>query len=65
MPNYQVTGRNNEGTPLASVSLSSVDQEGHVVDDMTVVNAIRDCLAGVPGVQSVVALKYEQVITRV
>ncbi|BCM70849.1 MULTISPECIES: hypothetical protein [Streptomyces] len=65
MANYQVTGRNNEGSPLVSVSIGAIDQEQHVVDEMTVVNAVRNCLLAVPGVQSVLAQKYQQVITNV
>jgi hypothetical protein len=60
---YQVTGRGGSGEPLCSVSVGGVDQEQQVVDDMTVVNAVRACLAAVSGVESVVARKYEQVIT--
>ena len=65
MATYQVTGRNGEGSPLVAVSISSIDQEGPVMSELTVVNAVRDCLAAVPGVESVVARKYEQVITTV
>ncbi|WP_225811345.1 hypothetical protein [Streptomyces spinosus] len=65
MANYQITGRGNSGEPLVSVSIGGVDQEQHVVDEITIVNAIRDCLAAVPGVQSVLARKFEQVITTV
>ncbi|MET9012340.1 hypothetical protein ABZX74_15680 [Streptomyces olivaceoviridis] len=65
MANYQVTGRGNSGEPLVSVSIGGVDQEQHVVDEITIVNAVRDCLAAVPGVQSVLARKFEQIITTV
>lgn len=63
MASYQVTGRNNEGSPLVSVAISSIDQDTQVVAELDVVNAVRACLEAVPGVQSVVARKYEQVIT--
>ena len=63
MANYQVTARNSEGMPLVAVSIASIDQEGQVVSDMVIVNAVRDCLAGVAGVESVVKRKFEQVIT--
>ena len=63
MANYQITARNNSGEPMVSVSIGGIDQEAHVVDEITIVNAVRNCLAGVPGVQSVLAQKYEQVIT--
>lgn len=63
MANYTVIGRNNEAMPVVSVSITSIDQEQVVVDEITVVNAVRDCLAKVPGVQSVVARKFEQLIT--
>ncbi|MFF7550954.1 hypothetical protein ACFZCU_46230 [Streptomyces canus] len=65
MATYQVTGRNGEGSAVVAVSISSIDQEGQLVSEMTVVNAVRDCLVAVPGVGSVVARKYEQVITTV
>ena len=65
MASYQVAGRNNEGTPVILVSIGSIDQDTHLVDDITVVNAVRTCLAAVPGVSSVVAQKYEQVITNI
>lgn len=65
MPNYQITGRNSEVSPIVSVTIGSIDQEQHVIDDMTVVNAVRACLLAVPGVASVMAQKYEQVITTV
>jgi hypothetical protein len=65
MASYQVTGRSSEGSPLVTVSVSSIDQDQQVVPELTVVNAIRDCLKGVPGVELVVARKYEQVITTV
>ncbi|MFF7949148.1 hypothetical protein [Streptomyces griseorubiginosus] len=63
MANYQITARNNEGMPLVAVSIGSIDQEGQVVSDMVIVNAVRDALAGVAGVESVVKRKFEQVIT--
>ncbi|KOV86053.1 MULTISPECIES: hypothetical protein [unclassified Streptomyces] len=65
MANYQITGRGSSGEPLVSVSISGVDQEQHVMDEITIVNAVRDCLATAPGVQSVLARKFEQVITTV
>jgi hypothetical protein len=60
---YQVTGRNGEGSPLVTVSISSIDQDQPVVSELAIVNAVRDGLAGVPGVESVVKRKFEQVIT--
>ncbi|WP_225840322.1 hypothetical protein [Streptomyces sp. NK08204] len=63
MAYYQITARNASVLPVVSVSIGSIDQEPHVVDDIVIVNAIRNCLAGVSGVDSVVAQKYEQVIT--
>lgn len=63
MANYTVTGRNGSGEPLVSVSITSIDQEQQVVSELTVVNSVRDCLAAVPGVESVVARKFEQLIT--
>lgn len=63
MANYQVTGRSSEGMPLVAVSVTSIDQEQQVVPEITVINAVRDCLAAVDGVESVVARKFEQTIT--
>lgn len=65
MANYQVTGRNASAEPVVAVSIGSIDQEQQVVAEMTIVDAVRDCLAAVPGVESVVARKFEQVITTV
>lgn len=64
MASYQVTGRNGDG-PLVTVSISSIDQDQQVVSEMAIVNAVRDRLTAVPGVELVVARKYEQVITTV
>jgi hypothetical protein len=58
-----ITGRNTGGTPLISVGISGIDQEPPIVDELTVVNAVRTYLASLPGVQVVVAQKYEQTIT--
>lgn len=63
MANYTATGRNGSGEPLVSVSIGSIDQEQQVVAELTVVNAVRACLEGVAGVESVVVRKFEQVIT--
>ncbi|CAM5434891.1 hypothetical protein SGLAM104S_09028 [Streptomyces glaucescens] len=41
MPTYTVTGRDQEGSAVAMVSVSSVDQDSQVIDDMTIVNAVR------------------------
>lgn len=65
MASYQVAGRNNEGTPIVLVQITSIDQDTHVVDEITVVDAVRACLGVVPGVASVRAQKFEQVITDV
>lgn len=65
MASYQVIGRSGEGSPLVTVSVSSIDQDQQVVSELAVVNAVRACLAVVPGVELVVARKYEQVITTV
>lgn len=61
--NYVVTARNGSGEPIVGVSISSIDQEQPVVDEMVVVNAVADALAGVSGVESVVKRRYSQVIT--
>ena len=65
MANYQVIGRNSEGSSVVTVAVSSVDQDGRYLDDMDVVNAVRSLVAGTAGVSSVVAKKFEQVITNV
>jgi hypothetical protein len=63
MANYVITGRDRGGMPLVSVQVAAINQEQHVVDDLDVVNAVRQFLAGLPEVGSVVAQRYEQVIT--
>lgn len=63
MANYQVLGRNVEGSTVVTVAVSSVDQDGHYLDDLDVVNAVRAVVGGAAGVSSVVAKKFEQVIT--
>jgi hypothetical protein len=63
MATYVITGRNPSNEPLLSVNVSGINQDAQVVAEIDVINAIRQYLAGIPGVQSVVAQKYEQVIT--
>lgn len=63
MPNYVITGKSGSGEPVVSVNIAGVNQEQQVVAEIDVVNAVRDFLASVDGVGSVVAQKYEQVIT--
>lgn len=63
MANYQVVGRNVEGSTVVTVAVSAVDQDGHYLDDMDVVSAVKSVVAGASGVASVVAKKFEQVIT--
>jgi hypothetical protein len=63
MANYVVTGRDNEGNTLVTVSVSGVDQETQITDDLAVVNAVRQAFANTQGVDNVVVRKYEQVIT--
>jgi hypothetical protein len=60
---YVITGKNSSGEPIVSVMISGVDQETQVVQDIDVVNSVRVFLAGTAGVNSVVAQRYEQVIT--
>lgn len=60
---YVITGKNSSGEPIVSVTISGIDQETQVVQDIDVVNAVRVFLAGTAGVNSVVAQRYEQVIT--
>jgi len=63
MASYVVLGRSGEGAPLVQVSIGSIDQEQPVMTEQAIVDAVRECLAGVDGVVQVVARKYEQVIT--
>lgn len=63
MATYVITGRNGSNEALVSVSVSGISQDAQVVPEIDVINAIRQYLAGISGVQSVVAQKYEQVIT--
>lgn len=63
MPNYVITGKSGGGEPMVSVQIAGINQEPVVVEETAVVNAVRAFVAGLPGVGSVVAQKYEQVIT--
>ena len=63
MASYQVTAKSAAGFPMVAVSITSIDQDEKVVEEIEVVDAVRDFLAGADGVVSVVAQKYEQVIT--
>lgn len=63
MATYVITGRNSNNEALVSVSISGISQDAPIVTELDVVNALRQYLTGVSGVQSVVAQKYEQVIT--
>ena len=65
MANYTIVGRDIGMKPLISVSIAAIDQETHAIEEIEVVNAVRAFLAGVSGVASVVAQKYEQVITTI
>lgn len=65
MPMYVVTGKNTSGEPVVSVDISAVNQEGTVVQELDVVGAVRALLAGTPGIGSVMAQKFEQVVTTV
>lgn len=60
---YTATARNGEGSPLVSVTIGSIDQEQQIVTEIGIANAVREFLASVDGVESVVVRKYEQVIT--
>jgi len=60
---YVITGKSPSGEPLVSVQVAAINQEQHVVDDIDVVGAVRGFLLGLPEVGSVVAQRYEQVIT--
>ena len=63
MATYVVTGKSQLGEPMVSVSIAGINQEPVIVEETAVVNAVRTFMAGLPGVGSVVAQKYEQVIT--
>ena len=65
MPSYVITAKNSNGEPQVSVQISAISQEGTVVPELDVVDSVRNLLSGVSGVVSVVAQKYEQVITNV
>ncbi|SEC05018.1 hypothetical protein SAMN04490357_1053 [Streptomyces misionensis] len=65
MAQYIVTGRNTSGEGIVAVTVSAINQDSQVVADLDVVAALRSLLAGAPGVVSVGAQKYEQVITNV
>lgn len=63
MATYVVTGKTNSGENLVSVNIAGVNQETAIVQELDVVAVVRELLARTPGVFSVVAQKYEQVIT--
>lgn len=63
MASYVITGRNRSGESVVSVNINSISQEGEVVPELDVVNAVRAQLAAVEAIGSVVAQKYEQVVT--
>ncbi|MFE2073732.1 hypothetical protein [Streptomyces misionensis] len=65
MAQYIVTGRNTNGEGIVAVTVSAINQDTQVVADLDVVGALRSLLASAPGVVSVGAQKYEQVITNV
>jgi hypothetical protein len=65
MAHYTVQGRDSEGSAIVQVTVGPIDQESNVIDEMTIVNAVRQAVAGGAGVHSVVARRYEQVITTV
>jgi hypothetical protein len=65
MANYVITGKNGSGESVVSIQIGSISQEGTVVPELDVVNAVRTFLGTVSGIGSVVAQKYEQVITTV
>jgi hypothetical protein len=60
-----VTGKNASGEPIVSVPISQINQDSPVVNEIDVVNAVRAQLAATPGVASVSAQKFEQVITAI
>jgi len=60
---YVITGKGPGGEPVMSVSIAAINQEPVIVEETAVVNAVRTFMAGLPEVGSVVAQKYEQVIT--
>ena len=63
MASYVITAKNASAEPVVSVQISAINQEGTVVPEIDIVNAVRTFLATTPGVVSVTAQKYEQVIT--
>lgn len=65
MAMYVVTGKNAQGDPVVSVDISAINQDPAVVPELDVVNAVRAQLAATTGIASVMAQKYEQVITTV
>ncbi|SFY52038.1 hypothetical protein [Streptomyces sp. F-1] len=65
MAQYVVTGRNSNGEGIVSIQIGAINQDSQVVADLDVVAAVRNLLAGAPGVVGVQAQKFEQVITNV
>lgn len=65
MAQYIITGRNSEGSTVVSAAVDSIDQDGPILDEMDIVNAVRAVVAQGAGVVFVQVQKYEQTITNV
>lgn len=65
MAQYIITGRNSEGSTVVSAAVDSIDQDGPILDEMDIVNAVKAVVAGGAGVVLVTAKKYELAITDV
>lgn len=65
MAQYVITGRNSSGENIVSVQIEPINQDTQVLQDMDVVDAVRNLIASTAGVNSVQAQKFEQVITNV
>jgi predicted lipase len=65
MAQYTVTGKSSSGEGVVSVQISAINQDTAVIQELDAVNALRSFLAGTPGIVSVTAQKFEQVITNV
>lgn len=65
MAQYALNARTGTGASVVQVTIDSIEQEGQVIADMVIVNAVRSALLTAPGVVNVLARKYERVITTV
>lgn len=65
MASYVVTGKNTSGDNVVAIDIAAINQDPQIVTELSVVDAVRTWLEEQPGIGSVTAQKFEQVITSV